>query len=108
MPVPTSRRTTLDHARAFLQDVAAHPYDDAPRLIYADWLSDQDVPAARARAELIRVQYALEDVPAGDPRRAALAQRERDVLLAHGEQWAAGLRDLGVQAWKFRRGFIEA
>jgi uncharacterized protein (TIGR02996 family) len=98
----------LDHADAFLQDVVAHPHDDAPRLIYADWLSDQDEPATRARAELIRVQYALESLPAGDPRRAALEQRERDVLVAHPELWAAGLRELGVQSWKFRRGFVEA
>ncbi len=46
----------MDHAAAFLEDIVAHPDDDAPRLVYADWLEDQDDPAGRARADLIRVQ----------------------------------------------------
>ena len=41
--------------RAFLDEVREHPDDDAPRLIYADWLLDQGDDAGRARAELIRV-----------------------------------------------------
>jgi uncharacterized protein (TIGR02996 family) len=97
----------VNHADAFVADVVADPHDDAPRLIYADWLLDQDEPATRARAELIRVQYALERLAAGDVRRAALAQRQKDVLLAHEREWTAGLRELGVRAWRFRRGFVE-
>jgi uncharacterized protein (TIGR02996 family) len=56
-PFGARRRRTraVDHADAFEQDVVSHPHDDAPRLIYADWLQDQGArPAARARAELIR------------------------------------------------------
>jgi uncharacterized protein (TIGR02996 family) len=37
----------------FLADICAHPDDDAPRLIYADWLTDE---GREARAEFIRVQ----------------------------------------------------
>jgi uncharacterized protein (TIGR02996 family) len=48
-----------------LADVIDHPADDTPRLIYADWLEDNPggcrFPAhAAGRAELIRVQVALE------------------------------------------------
>ena len=41
----------------FLADIAAHPEDDAPRLIFADWLEDHGQPE---RAELIRLQCRLE------------------------------------------------
>ncbi len=97
----------MDHADAFLEDIVAHPDDDAPRLVYADWLEDQDDPAGRARADFIRVQYALAELPPGDLRRVPLEQRQRDLLLAHEAEWTAGLRDLGVASWEFRRGFVE-
>lgn len=42
--------------RAFLADIIAHPADDTPRLIYADWLTDQ---GQDIRAEFIRRQIAL-------------------------------------------------
>jgi uncharacterized protein (TIGR02996 family) len=38
---------------AFLQDILAHPEDDTPRLIFADWLADHGDPE---RGELIRLQ----------------------------------------------------
>src|SRR5262249_36862393 len=61
---------------AFLNDIADHPEDDALRLIFADWLDDHGQPA---RAELFRVQCTLAALPEGDPRRAELELRERDV-----------------------------
>jgi uncharacterized protein (TIGR02996 family) len=44
---------------AFLAEVLAHPDDDGPRLIYADWLQGQESQAARDRGEFIRVQCEL-------------------------------------------------
>jgi uncharacterized protein (TIGR02996 family) len=38
---------------AFVRDVAANPEDDAPRLIFADWLEDNGDPD---RAEFVRLQ----------------------------------------------------
>ncbi len=97
----------MNQADAFLQDIIAHPEDDTPRLIFADWLEEQGGPRDRARAEFIRVQFALAGLPAGDLRRPPLEQRERDLLLAHEQEWTAGLRELDVWTWKFRRGFVE-
>ena len=97
----------MDQASAFLQDVVAHPDDDAPRLVYADWLEEQGDASSWARAEFIRVQYALAGLPRGDIRRAPLEQRQRDLLLAHEQQWTDGLSELGVQGRQFRRGFVE-
>jgi uncharacterized protein (TIGR02996 family) len=41
--------------RAFLDDIIENPDDDVPRLVYADWLTDQ---GRGDRAEFIRVQVA--------------------------------------------------
>jgi uncharacterized protein (TIGR02996 family) len=41
---------------AFLRAIGAAPEDDAPRLVYADWLDDR---GDAARAEFIRVQCEL-------------------------------------------------
>ena len=54
-------------AEAFLQRIRAFPDDDAPRLVFADWLDEQGDP----RGEFIRVQIALaqldrEKAAAGD------------------------------------------
>lgn len=47
-------------AEAFLADIIEHPDDDAPRLIYADWLEDH---GDASRAEFIRVQCELARLP---------------------------------------------
>src|SRR5262245_18908772 len=99
----------MDESGAFRQAILEGPSDEAARLIYADWLEDRGDEESRARADLIRVQYALEEVAADDPRRLQLQERERDLLLTYGEGWAAPVRAVaGVQRWKFRKGFVES
>ncbi len=97
----------MDQADAFLRAIAADPADDAPRLIFADWLDDRGDEADRAQAEFIRVQYALGETPLDDPRRAQLEERETALLLAHEAQWTGVLRGLNVSGCQFRRGFVE-
>jgi uncharacterized protein (TIGR02996 family) len=94
------------YEEAFLEDVVAHPDDDAPRLIYADWLDEQgDSP----RAEFIRVQHALAELPPGDPRRTPLLKRQGILLGDHEGQWRASLPELDGVTWAdFSRGFVEA
>src|SRR5437763_660832 len=70
--------------------------------------SSARTPAAAARAEFIRVQFALRDLPADDAARPLFEERQRDLLLAHQDKWVAPLRQLGlVGSWEFRRGFVE-
>ena len=46
----------MSDATALLAAIRAAPDDDAPRLIYADWLDEHGQPE---RAEFIRVQIEL-------------------------------------------------
>jgi uncharacterized protein (TIGR02996 family) len=89
---------------AFLQAILADPEDDAPRLIYADWLEENGEPD---RAEFIRVQCALAGMTRTDPRWPALWDRERDLIVANGHAWSMGLRRFVISYWT-RRGFVEA
>jgi uncharacterized protein (TIGR02996 family) len=87
---------------AFLQDIIEHPDDEAPRLIYADWLDDHGQPS---RAEFIRVQCELARLTEGGPRREDLRARERELLEAHGSDWRAPLPEWAFDA-EFDRGFV--
>jgi uncharacterized protein (TIGR02996 family) len=113
---------------ALLQAVVAEPDSDVPRLVYADWLEEHgDEP----RAAFIRVQCALADLgraarrrpgkvltgpfldfawlarvgASAEPRRRELEEREKELLLSHGEAWVAPFRGLAL-AGLFERGFL--
>jgi uncharacterized protein (TIGR02996 family) len=88
---------------AFLQAILADPDDDAPRLIYADWLDEQ---GESQRAEFIRVQCALARAPRHDPAWGELWDRQRDLIVANGNGWSAALRQFVTNYW-CRRGFAD-
>src|SRR3954469_1413723 len=88
---------------AFLSDIRANPEDDGVRLIFADWLEEHGRPQ---RAEFIRVQVELARLAEGDPRREALADRQDELLAAHGHEWRP-LRQSGAVRGAFHRGFVE-
>jgi uncharacterized protein (TIGR02996 family) len=74
----------------FLADILEHPADDAPRLIYADWLEERGDPD---RGEFIRLQVELARPPwrvgrvYDDPAWLRLHARERELLNAHHREW---------------------
>lgn len=91
---------------AFVHEVRANPYDETPRLIYADYLEE----AGDVRGEFIRVQCELSHLKVGDPARTNLETRERELLAEHAERWLQPLRDLGAEGVSqrcFQRGLIE-
>jgi uncharacterized protein (TIGR02996 family) len=51
--------------RALLAAIIAHPDEDTPRLMYADWLQEHDRPE---RAEFIRLSIRLANLRHGDPK----------------------------------------
>jgi uncharacterized protein (TIGR02996 family) len=89
---------------AFLADIAEHPADDAPRLIYADWLEEQGRPE---RAEFIRVQVRRAALPEDAFEQRELSWTERDLVTEHAAAWRAALPALpGVEWGEFARGFV--
>jgi uncharacterized protein (TIGR02996 family) len=92
----------------FIEGIRAAPHDPLPRLVYADYLEESGDP----RGELIRIQCELasDHHERGDAFRAALIDRERELLAQHGDQWLAPLRALGAEGVTtacFRGGLIE-
>lgn len=74
---------------ALLRAIEANPEEDTPRLAYADWLEEYaSTDAARARAELIRVQCELVRARPGK-RKGELSARERELLNAYRKEWEA-------------------
>src|SRR5262249_43394497 len=104
--IPPLEKTPMALEDAFLADIVEHPGDDAPRLIYADWLEERGGPASPARAEVIRVPVRLAGLADDDPRRWPLEWREQELLRAYGDAWSAPVHSL-AGAWEFRRGFVE-
>jgi type IV pilus assembly protein PilB len=86
----------------FLRAVIENPDDDAPRLVYADWLDEQGDP----RGEFIHAQCEMGrqsccGVPYFKLRRKALR-----LLRRHGREWVRPFQGLVRRSW-FRRGFVE-
>ena len=99
--------------RALLAAIIAHPDEDTPRLMYADWLQEHDQPE---RAEYIRLSIQLANLRYGEP---DLEERKRELDAKRGP-----LRRRFMDIWKaevaaqlppmssgsffsFSRGFVE-
>jgi uncharacterized protein (TIGR02996 family) len=97
------RRVTAEDA--FLQAISETPGDDAPRLVYADGLEDNNQPQ---RAEFIRLQCRLAAMDEDVLERFPLKDREEEMLAVYRGAWLGSL-----PAWvhkephEFRRGFVD-
>jgi len=80
---------------ALLADIFAHPDQDEPRLVYADWLNDKGDP----RGELIVLQCSKKTDEATEKRVARL-------LKTHGQAWLGPLASVLTDV-EFRRGFVD-
>jgi uncharacterized protein (TIGR02996 family) len=90
----------------FLAEIRERPDDDAPRLVYADWLDDH---GDSDRAEFVRAQVRLAALPEWDPQRFELEERALDLLAEHRDRWLAHLpRWARAEELEFRRGTLES
>ena len=87
----------MSDASALLAAIRAAPEDDAPRLVYADWLEEHGQPE---RAEFIRAQCEL-----ARTENAALRRREAELLAVHHDAFAGPLAAPHLR-FRFHRGFI--
>jgi uncharacterized protein (TIGR02996 family) len=104
----------MSERRALLEAIRAAPEDDAPRLVYADWLEEHaEGDADRDRAEFIRVQCARARLRVGSPKyesrlAGALQSRDRDLRGRYEKAWAAELNlppNRSTRCW-FSRGMV--
>jgi uncharacterized protein (TIGR02996 family) len=77
---------------AFVRAVLDAPEDDAPLLMYADWLSER----GDLRGEFIRLSVELLQRGLGRQRRDSLLARRAEILTAHGIAWFRPLAALGL------------
>jgi len=81
--------------------ILGSPEDDVPRLVYADWLEENEQPD---RARFIRLQIELEKyLP--EERPPAIIQEVDELLSAHRSQWIPTHEP--QLRFHFRRGFLE-
>jgi uncharacterized protein (TIGR02996 family) len=97
---------------ALLAAVRIDPDEDAPRLVYADWLDENadaltgSAPAAaRARAEFIRLQIAFEGRDS-DPDFEVARERAEALRTRYQPLWIQSLPTINAY-WEYRRGFPE-
>src|SRR5262245_54643580 len=111
----------MSQERDLLRLIAREPDEDAPRLVYADWLEDH---GRAERAEFIRGQLRLAEIrrsfpppergslerifygavdqwtdPGDSPERRAWAFRTRQLLDAHEREWLATLDGESRREW---------
>src|SRR5262249_21935244 len=93
----SAARARAERSEDLLAAVYAAPGDDAPRLVYADWLSERSDP----RGEFLSLQIAR--ATSG----ARTTARERALLVAHQDEWLGPLRPiLLTTGLRLERGFL--
>ena len=81
----------------------AAPEDDAPRLVYADWLDEHGQPE---RAEFVRLQCAMDRIPPKTGRWRPLYERAVRWSGEWKAHWAGPALERVLNA-EFRRGFVD-
>ncbi len=110
------------HEEAFLSAIREAPADDAPRLIYADWLEEH---GQADRAEFIRAQCLLPSLANENSEHSILLTRTEILLRRNWNEWVGPLRDIVGPWWprygerwlggefhrdalrRFQRGFVD-
>ena len=91
---------------AFLQRITDEPDDRVARLVFADWLREQDDPALAERGEFIHLQHALTEGNVRPEERKTVVARQKALLEKYRERWEAPFRGL-VGNCVYRAGFAE-
>src|SRR5262249_59984007 len=79
-------RVTMTDGHALLRAIEEAPEDDAPRLVYADWLEENGDDSDLARSEFIRLQCARVRGGGAKP-----SKREAELLARFGAGWRGEL-----------------
>jgi uncharacterized protein (TIGR02996 family) len=86
VPNGRAKEASLE-GEAFLRAISSAPDDNTLRLVYADWLEER----GDLRAEFVRLQVRLKEVPADDPGLPLLQAREEQLRAKCPAYWLAKL-----------------
>ncbi len=100
-PAPVAPTKPVADEAALLGAIAAEPQDDAPRLVYADWLLDR----GDGFGELIQVACTFAKLADDAPERAAMRDQLDKLERKHAQAWLAPIRAF-VRTCSFERGLI--
>lgn len=78
----------MNEREALMRAICENPDEDAPRLVFADWLAEH---GEEERAEFIRVQCEMVRVATNDVRFDELHRRAYELLGVFGDRWFAEL-----------------
>jgi uncharacterized protein (TIGR02996 family) len=88
---------------ALYRAVIENPADDAPRLVFADWLEEH---GEAQRAEFIRLQIGMAKLAMHDPRWQPLVARAEKLARGKKRLWQQNLPQMRGVIWEgFSRGF---
>ncbi len=93
----------MSDADGLLQDILDRPDDDAPRLVYADWLDEHGDPD---RAEFIRLQIEAARLKQEKAFRPGPHRREQELLDRHRDEWLRDVPPPLRKEYMFERGFV--
>jgi uncharacterized protein (TIGR02996 family) len=96
----------MSDEKALLAAIWEHPYEDTPRLMYADWLDEQGGESNTARAELIRAQCTLDQLDGDDPRYDDLEKRAGEIRNKWEKAWRKVMPKGCKDGYHFERGFF--
>lgn len=82
---------------AFLNGILFDPRDEAPRLVYADWLDEQDEPTAATKAAFIRTDARLALLPDRHPRRGQVTAELKTLARALDPGWLSVISRLPIE-----------
>lgn len=82
--------------RSFLQAILTNPTDDLPRLVYADWLDEQQTDEANRKAEFLRLTAALV-METNTAKRVTLEQRLMELARHLPTDWLPVVSRLAVE-----------
>ncbi len=87
---------------SFLRAILANPADDLPRLVYADWLDEQQSEVASRKAEFLRLESQLSRSTPPKQMRKRISQRLQVLAAEMDTSWLAvvskvELENCGVQ-----------
>lgn len=96
----------MTEQQALLQAVLAEPEEDAPRLVFADWLEEYGDAPHRGWAELIRVQVAKARLTEESPAWRKLDRADRGQRDKHKEDLFRPFKGMAITGHVIR-GFVE-